>query len=226
MLMNKNFFFKESPELFYILGLWASDGCVYKNSMQIAMTDKDIIEWVAETIEYTGKIKEIKNYGGFDSKTDKLTSISHFIRINSKEVREVFESYGITAKKSLTIKFPKIPDEMIPHFIRGVFDGDGGIYVTKRKINGRYYDRTKVHFTSGSIPFLTSLKGHIEKQIGNNVQITKGTRCFIYAFEAKKDVKAFGEWIYADGHFGGERKRSKFAELGVTNALLTQKEAS
>lgn len=171
-------------------------------------------------------MKEIKNYGGFYEKTEHVTSVSHFIRFNSKEIREIFERYGITARKSLTLEFPDIPNDMLPHFIRGIFDGDGGIYVTKRKINGRYYDRTKVHFTSGSIPFLECLKDKIESKLGNNVKITKGTRCFIYAFEAKKDVKAFGEWIYADGHFGGERKRSTFAKIGVVNAEMTYRTAA
>lgn len=225
MNVNIEFFRKESPELFYILGLWASDGCVYKNTMQIGLTDHDIIDWLVETIDYKGKVKEIENHGGFYEKTDYITSISHFIRFNSKEIREIFESYGITSKKSLTIEFPKIPNDMLPHFIRGVFDGDGGIYVTKRKINGRFYDRTKVHFTSGSLQFLEVLKNKIESEIGNNVKITKGTRCFIYAFESKKDVRAFGEWIYAGGHFGGGRKRSTFAQLGVTNAILKRREA-
>lgn len=226
MLVNIDFFRKETPELFYILGLWASDGCIYKNTLQIGLTDHDIIAWLVETLEYKGKIKEIQNYGGFYEKTDYITSTSHFIRFNSREICDLFAKYGIVPRKSLTMGFPDIPKEMLPHFIRGYFDGDGGIYVAERTINGKQYKRTKVHFSGGSYEFLTGLKGAIENQIGNNVKITQGTRCYIYAFEAKKDVKTFGEWIYRDGHYGGGRKRSTFASIGVVNAISTQKEAS
>jgi intein/homing endonuclease len=219
MAINVDFFKKESPELAYILGLWASDGCVHENRMQLVMNDYDVVAWVAKTIGYTGEIKEIKHYGGFEQKTNEVTSIGYSIRFRSNEVRDIFNNYGITAKKSLTIDFPRLPEELIPHFIRGVFDGDGGIYLAQRNINGKLYNRSKVHFTSGSIDFLRELKNQIEAQIGNDVQITKGTRCFIYAFESKKDVKKFGSWIYSHGAFGAERKRSKFAELGVKEAV-------
>lgn len=219
MAVNVDFFRKESPELAYILGLWASDGCVYENRMQLVMNDYDVIEWVAKTIGFTGEIKEIEHHGGFEVKTSEITSIGYSIRFRSNEIRDIFNNYGITAKKSLTIEFPKLPDELIPHFIRGFFDGDGGIYVAKREINGKYYDRTKVHFACGSISFLGELKNRIEAHIGNDVRITKGTRCFSYGFEAKSDVKAFGSWIYDGGSFGAERKRAKFAQLGVKEAI-------
>jgi hypothetical protein len=213
--VNVEFFRKESPELAYILGLWASDGCIYKNTLQICMTDKDVIDWLSSTIDYCGEIKEIKNHGGFYSKTDKITSIGYFLRFHSKEIRTIFNKYGITQRKSKTIKFPNLPEQLIPHFIRGVFDGDGGIYVTKRKINGKYYDRAKVHFCSGSFYFLEGLKTEIEKVIDANCKITTGTRCYQYGFESKKDVIKFAEWIYQNDSFGMERMKNKFIELGA-----------
>lgn len=219
MAVNIDFFRKESPELAYILGLWASDGCIYENRMQLQMNDYDVIEWVAKTIGFTGVIKEIELHAGFRTKTEEVTSIGYLIRFRSNEIRDIFNSYGITPKKSLTIEFPKLSAELIPHYIRGFFDGDGGIYLAKRNINGKLYNRSKVHFTSGSINFLRELKNQIESHIGNDVQITKGTGCFIYAFEAKKDVKAFGSWIYDGGSFGAGRKRAKFAQIGVKEAI-------
>ena len=39
-----------------------------------------------------------------------------------------------TQNKSLTLQFPNfISDELMPHFIRGLFDGDGCIWNGKRK---------------------------------------------------------------------------------------------
>lgn len=213
--VNIDFFYKESPELYYILGLWASDGIVYNSSLALDLTDKDVIDWVAETIGYKNTIKPIKKYGGFYNKTSKVTSIGYKIRFRSIEVADIFSKYGITERKSKIITFPTIPESMLPHFVRGVFDGDGGIYVAKREINGKYYDRATVHFSSGSFVFLEGLKGIIESVIGGNRKISKGTRCFQYSFEGKKDVIRFGEWIYQGDAFGMKRKKDKFLSLGV-----------
>lgn len=223
--VNKNFFFKESPELFYILGLWASDGCVYKNTMQISLTDRDVIEWIADQIEYNGEIKEIENYGDFTNPTEHVTSVSHFLRFNGKDIRKVFNKYGVYANKSLTMEFPKsIPEEYIKDYIRGVFDGDGGIYVANRTINGRQYARSKIHFTSGSREFLEGLKDVIESELGNNIKITKGTRCFIYAFESKRDVLSFGKWIYEDDEYGMPRKKEVIMKL-INGEKVNESEA-
>jgi adenine specific DNA methylase Mod len=118
MAVNVEFFKKESPELAYILGLWASDGCIYENRMQLQMNDYDVIEWVARTVGFTGEIKEVKLYKGFDIKTDEVSSIGYLIRFRSNEIRDIFNRYGITAKKSLTIDFPKLPSELIENIIR------------------------------------------------------------------------------------------------------------
>jgi hypothetical protein len=179
------------------------------------MNDLDVIEWVSKTIGFTDQIKQIERRGGFYEKNDKITSIGHQIRFHSAEVRRIFESYGITARKSLTMDFPEIPKEMLPHFMRGVFDGDGGIYVTMREINGKYYGRQKAHFCSGSFSFLSGLKSVVESVTGGDRKITKGTRAFQYGIESKSDVIAFAEWLYAGNAFGMERKKSKFREIGA-----------
>ena len=36
--------------------------------------------------------------------------------------------FGLTPKKSHTMKLPDIPDAYFFHFVRGYFDGDGGVY--------------------------------------------------------------------------------------------------
>ena len=41
--------------------------------------------------------------------------------------------HGCVPNKSLILTFPVITEELIPHFIRGYFDGDGGITIRKLK---------------------------------------------------------------------------------------------
>ena len=60
--------------------------------------------------------------------------------VNNKHLWETLNSYGCTPQKSLTLKFPDInifsSKDLIRHFIRGYFDGDG--YLSYRKKNKLY----------------------------------------------------------------------------------------
>ena len=56
------------------------------------------------------------------------------LTVNSYTLCQDLEKYGIVPRKSLILKFPNnISDEMLPHIIRGYFDGDGSISCYKRK---------------------------------------------------------------------------------------------
>lgn len=57
---------------------------------------------------------------------------------SNKHTKKQLIKLGCIPKKSLTLKFPHIPHNLIPHFIRGYFDGDGcvGVY-GDRKTNLR-----------------------------------------------------------------------------------------
>ncbi|QTD42045.1 LAGLIDADG family homing endonuclease [Sporosarcina sp. Te-1] len=47
--------------------------------------------------------------------------------INSKVIKSDLEKLGITPNKSRSVRFPDVPDEFLPSFIRGVIDGDGWV---------------------------------------------------------------------------------------------------
>lgn len=49
---------------------------------------------------------------------------------NNKKITSDLKKHGLHNRKSFTIKFPKLRNDLIIHFIRGYFDGDGSIYKT------------------------------------------------------------------------------------------------
>jgi hypothetical protein len=55
------------------------------------------------------------------------TRITPTLILNSKEVKKDLEKLGICANKSLNVKFPNIPTEFLPSFVRGVIEGDGWV---------------------------------------------------------------------------------------------------
>ena len=75
---------------------------------------------------------------------------------------------GVTPRKSLTLKFPKIPIKLVNHFIRGYFDGDGCVRVSIE--NGRKLPSIKTIFTCGSMKFLVALNYTLNKMADSKSQ--------------------------------------------------------
>ncbi|MBF0252197.1 MAG: helix-turn-helix transcriptional regulator [Candidatus Omnitrophica bacterium] len=61
---------------------------------------------------------------------------------------------GIWPNKSLKIEFPEVPAEYMADFIRGVFDGDGSVYVEKRNKNLTLITT----FVSSSVSFISGIE--------------------------------------------------------------------
>jgi len=112
----------DSAFKYYILGLFATDGCVSKNRnskfIELTLNERDRV-----------LLEDIKK--GFN--TDKPLSLGKDgclkLTLFSKKLYNMLESFGICRNKSLVLKISKtIPQKYLIHFLRGCFDGDG--YIT------------------------------------------------------------------------------------------------
>ena len=56
---------------------------------------------------------------------------SYKLEIGCKEIYNNIIKLGGCERKSLVAEFPDVPDEYLRHFIRGYFDGDGGVSYNK-----------------------------------------------------------------------------------------------
>ena len=129
-LIYKNYFDSiDSFDKAYILGLIAADGSVYSNKVEISLAEKDL-EILEKIKVFLGQAINIK------TKVDKRPNRQNTKRIflYSKYIREVLNTYGLNNNKTFTLKFPNyICNKLIPHFIRGYFDGDGNISIHHQK---------------------------------------------------------------------------------------------
>ena len=57
--------------------------------------------------------------------TLKGSKLFYRIDLKSKQMFEDLQRLGVEPNKSLTCTFPNINKDLMPHFIRGLFDGDG-----------------------------------------------------------------------------------------------------
>jgi len=148
----------------YVLGFLMADGYVFTNPrgsnyFGFSSTDKEIIVKIRTILKSNHKI-------GVRRRSNSKWKISYVLQIGSKKVVNELKKFGIVQNKSLIIDFPKnIPRRFLKHFVRGYFDGDGGVsfgfYLQKnrRKLSCVFATR----FSSGSKKFLEKLLKHLSK---------------------------------------------------------------
>jgi intein-encoded DNA endonuclease-like protein len=189
--INENFFKKWSPEMAYVLGFFAADGCMMKNRrgthfIEFQITDKDILVKIQKLLGSDHKIAE-RNLK-INWKT------AYRLQIGSKIIFSDLLNLGLTPRKSKTIKLPNIPDKYFRHFARGYFDGDGNVHAQKRRDrrSGRMIIQT--HFTCGSQKFLMQFQEKLETLAlakGGNVGYYSGAYRLIFSIRDSMKLYMF-----------------------------------
>lgn len=120
----------DTEEKAYFLGLLMADGNVatsnnrsWRFSIALASEDKYILKKLRKAINPSETIK-LQKIMPVNSRCMEQTRIC----VYSNKLSYDLINLGCVPNKSLILKFPNnlIKDELIPHFIRGYFDGDGG----------------------------------------------------------------------------------------------------
>lgn len=188
--VNIDFFKTWTNEMAYVLGFIYTDGNISNNTLSISQNERYILEEIKNAMESTNAISERKNG----------KNVLYTLRIYRKEMIEDLKRIGLTEGKSRVITFPEVPDEYMPHFIRGVIDGDGWIQ-----------DRGYVmNVTNASESFSKSLHGVFNER-GLNGRITKQGNANRVWVSGKQDVINLADWIYEDyGNLYLRRKRERF----------------
>lgn len=193
----------DTEEKAYWLGFIYADGYVGKNAnnFELSLALKDV--------------KHLKKFAKFmkHDKNVKLDSFRCRFQVYNKHLKEVLITLGVTPKKSLTLKFPnhkQIPKQLMHHFIRGYFDGDGCIITkeTSEKNLGIYILGTK-EFLNGIIK---------EVKIQRKIYNKKNNKAKVISFAVENSEK-FCDYIYKDANIFLERKFKLY-----TNYLKTIKQ--
>lgn len=130
---NENFFeIIDTEEKAYWLGFLYADGYVsqtFRNYVSLTLSKKDELHLYKfkKSLNSNHNIKNnIIKKGKFFGKEYSI------IHLTSKKFKKDLENKGCVNKKSLITIFPKqsIPDNLINHFIRGYFDGDGSVFLS------------------------------------------------------------------------------------------------
>lgn len=199
-------FFKtiDTEEKAYWLGFIAADGCVYKNSnawrLQINLKESDI--------EHLSKFqKAIKSDYKIAQKTVGNSKVCQ-LKINSKIMCFDLIELEITERKSLMVKMPCIKEDLIRHYIRGYFDGDGNIK--------NFVDKNNRHRHNFNIVGGQDMLNSINKKLPCKIDLYKIKRTqSVFSLEttAKEKLIKIYDFLYDDATVFLERKKDIFSNL-------------
>lgn len=133
---NIHYFNVPNVENCYWAGLLAADGCVWKrgDAVEISLQEKDkyLLEELANTVYYNGKIELRKSKPGFKTNQKQYRIIFYGVK---QWVKDLNKNFNIGPCKSLTFTYPdNLTTEQALSFIKGYIDGDGCIYCRDKDI--------------------------------------------------------------------------------------------
>lgn len=201
---NESFFnVIDTEEKAYFLGFLTADGNVgiRKNSqpvirMELGQRDRYILEKLRECLDIDISVKETRKS-------------CCCLRLHSKVMFDDLNKYGIVPNKTGKEKFYRLQDDMMPHYIRGFFDGDG--WVTNTTSHGKHKGKRKsIGFVSNH-SFLNDLKNYLAYSINTNanIKIIDRKGCSMLLYSSASDTSKIIDYIYKDATIYLERKYDK-----------------
>ena len=144
--LNQDFFSVSNPESDYWAGFIAADGCISKNNTTLHLGAKD----AAHAQDFLNAVSTDRPLYVYPNGTVSANISSR------KIVADLGNRYGITARKTWTLRFPNLKDPL--GFIAGYIDGDG--CWDKHKIRGQNYDYLRLQI-EGNQEFLASINSKL-----------------------------------------------------------------
>lgn len=189
-----------TPEKAYWLGFFLADAWIVTEKDQptafaIALHERDCeaLEHLQEQLNGTSMIRRTRT-----------GSPLFQIKLTSRLAAEDLIKQGVKPRKSKTARLPNLKALLMPHLLRGYFDGDGSISVRDNSLT--------MDFTSGSRLLLEDIKEHLQEAIAVTPSINLDRASFKLRVYAANAIR-LGEYLYGCppyNCFSLTRKREKF----------------
>lgn len=202
---NENYFESiDTENKAYWLGFIYADGFIeskrnygaQKLGITLSGIDVKHLEKFKSDIEATNPIKE---YRGSGYNADGVFSK---ILLTSQKTVDDLKTHGCIENKTLKLKFPNIRKNLIRHFIRGYFDGDGSISFIQQKAY-------EIQFT-GTKDFLDGIMNYFNKNLKMH---TKDNVTYQLKIGGNLQVRKILDIIYKDATIYLDRKHEKYLEV-------------
>jgi hypothetical protein len=203
-----------SPELAYAVGLTATDGCLSRDRRHITFDSKDLVlvDVYLRCIQREDvRIVTVRTRRG---------GRAYRAAFSDTTLYDWLFDLGIRPAKSLTLGGVTVPAAHFVHFVRGLLDGDGTVYVLRHRPTPKtypnyWYVRLWTYFASGSRRHIDWLRREIRLWLGLNgyvERMVRQDRADFYRLKyGKIESRVLLAALYADLAWPAlERKRRKW----------------
>ena len=208
----------DTEEKAYWLGFLYADGCVHEDTTRgyvksinmelgLAEIDKTHIHKLNKATDsnYPVKDKTVK-LNGKEYKACRVTIC------NTNFCKNLMDK-GCIPNKSLFLTFPDeriLPYELINHFIRGYFDGDGCVSHSTKESKSPHYVAGFV----GTFDVLSKIQEILNNEAGlNKIKISNKGNAFQTQWSGRNNCIKFYEYIYKGATVWLDRKHDKFLKI-------------
>jgi hypothetical protein len=202
----------DSEHKAYFLGFLYADGTNNESTGQVRIglrvQDIEILQKLSQKIYKKDRVKIYK----------KSPNLAYLV-FNNKNMSKQLAQKGCMKNKTFKLTFPNfIEDHLLPHFMRGFFDGDGSLsYSNTKQKTGYVGKKFYLSFTS-TTNMLYGISKLLEDKFQANYYITKRWKernndNYSLKMTSVAKMELFCDWMYKDATIFLDRKYKKYLEL-------------
>lgn len=202
---NDSFFSTINTEVkAWVLGFLTADGyvCGASISCQLAKRDAEALETIRQALDYTGPL-HYQAWNGYPG-TEAVR-----LSIRSRRLVADLATLGVGERKSFTVLAWRGPEHLMPHYWRGILDGDGCI----SKTTGRGGTRNWTIELVGSRPMLESFAAFICARLGKLPKVHKHKSIWRVRIKGVEFPQALARILYHGATVSLKRKKALADEL-------------
>lgn len=207
----------DTEEKAYILGFIFADGNIsdfnkdkhYKLRITLKESDLGILEIIKKELNFNGNIHTRKLKGAKAPDNYFINELS----ISSKKLILSLVDKGAVPNKTFIKTFPQLPNNLLRHFIRGYFDGNGSLYLGK----SHYISE----LSTGSQSFMLSIVEILNRELGLSIKVGKKGNAFRINL-GKQKTSVLVDFLYTDSKIHLDRKKDIANKICPSNSTVAE----
>ena len=220
---NENFFeVIDTEEKAYWLGFLLADGSINSNRNQISIAlssiDRDHIIKFQKSINSRHNICD---YLANNNVTNKKYPTSDLV-LHSKKMKDDLFNLHIHDNKTKKEKPCEIPKNLIRHYIRGFFDGDGWISSYDRRIQDRCKNKKWELGFGSSFEMIDYISKHLSNTLNIAYKEPKKNCIYRIRYSSNSDIAKIIKYLYKDSTIYLNRKQNKVLEFCRSHSKLIE----